>query len=123
MSEELKKQSDTQKHFISFEEAQKLPDAEKPELNAFYSFEAFMEVANQHRPYEPSDFVKESFIPDLVVALLFVTNFAIGTPNGNLPTKTDTKAKTEERVLTELYQNIRNNNQAMVFGNSKVHKL
>lgn len=123
MAKKSEKQSDTQKHFISFEEAQKLPDADKPELNAFYSFEAFMEVANQHRPYEPSDFVKESFIPDLVVALLFVTNFAIGTPNGNLPTKTDTKAKTEERVLTELYQNIRNNNQAMVFGNSKVHKL
>ena len=123
MSEESKKQSDTQKHFISFEEAQKLPDAAKPELNAFYSFEAFMEVANQHRPYEPSDFVKEYYLPDFVIALLIATNFAIGTPNGNLPTKTDTKVKTEERVLTELYQNIQKNNQAMMFDNSKVHKL
>lgn len=34
-------------------------------INAFRSFEAFMSVANQHRPYEPSDFVKEYYIPDI----------------------------------------------------------
>lgn len=110
---EGKKQSDIQK----------LPDAEKPELNAFYSFEAFMEVANRHRPYEPSDFVKEYFLPELIVALLFATNLAIGTPNGNLPAKTNTKVKTEARVLTELYQNTQNNNKTIMLGDSKVHKL
>lgn len=29
------------------------------------SFDAIMEVVNRRRPYEPSDFVTESFIPDL----------------------------------------------------------
>jgi hypothetical protein len=29
------------------------------------SFDAIMEVVNRHRPYEPSDFIPESFIPDL----------------------------------------------------------
>ena len=33
-------------------------------INALNSFEAFMSVANQHRPYESSDFVKEYYIPD-----------------------------------------------------------
>ena len=37
----------------------------RPEINAWTSLKAFMEVANQHRPYEPWDFVKESYIPDL----------------------------------------------------------
>jgi len=34
-------------------------------INALKSFEAIMTVVNRHRPYEPSDFVAESFIPDL----------------------------------------------------------
>ena len=37
---------------------------EKKGINALRSFEAFMTVVNRHRPYEPSDFVKEYFIPD-----------------------------------------------------------
>ena len=82
-----------------------------------------MEVANRHRPYEPSDFVKEYFLPELIVALLFATNLAIGTPNGNLPAKTNTKVKTEARVLTKLYQNTQNNNKTIMLGDSKVHKL
>jgi len=118
-----KEKFDTQKPFVSFEEAQRLPDSEKPKINAYYSFEAFMAVANSHRPYEPSDFVKEYFLPELIIALLFATNLAIGTPNGNLPAKMNTKVKTEERVLTELYQNIRNNNKTVMLGDSKVHKL
>ena len=28
-------------------------------------FDAILEVVNKHRPYEPDDFVPESFIPDL----------------------------------------------------------
>ena len=36
----------------------------KRQIAALDSFEAFMRVVNRHRPYEPSDFVKESFIPD-----------------------------------------------------------
>lgn len=37
---------------------------EKKGITALDSFEAIMEVVNRHRPYEPSDFVKEYFIPD-----------------------------------------------------------
>jgi hypothetical protein len=48
-------------------------------INALKSFDAIMTVVNRHRPYEPSDFVPESFIPDLVVALLMAVNVA-GTP-------------------------------------------
>lgn len=48
----------------------------RPGITALQSFEAFMTVVNRHRPYEPSDFVPESFIPDLAVALLMTANFA-----------------------------------------------
>lgn len=34
-------------------------------INALKSFDAIMTVLNRHRPYEPDDFVPESFIPDL----------------------------------------------------------
>lgn len=37
----------------------------KEGINALKSFEAFMTVVNRHRPYEPDDFVTETFIPDL----------------------------------------------------------
>jgi len=115
MPKKSKKQSDTQKE-------QKTENTGKTiYINALQSFDAIMTVVNRHRPYEPSDFVKEYYLPDFVIALLFVTNLAVGTPNGNLPEKMDTKVKAEERVLTELYQNIRNNNQTMMLDNS--HKL
>ena len=45
-------------------EEKKTDLVEKKEINAYESFEAFMRVVNRHRPYEPSDFVKEYFIPD-----------------------------------------------------------
>ena len=48
----------------------------RPGITALQSFEAFMTVVDRHRPYEPSDFVPESFIPDLVIALLVTANFA-----------------------------------------------
>ena len=48
----------------------------RPGITALQSFEAFMMVVDRHRPYEPSDFVPESFIPDLVIALLVTANFA-----------------------------------------------
>ena len=127
MAKKSEKQSDTkkeQKTENTKKTKKKQSDTRKTiYINALQSFDAIMTVVNRHRPYEPSDFVKEYYLPDFVIALLIATNFAIGTPNGKLPAKMDTKVKTEERVLTELYQNIRNNNQAMVFGNSKVHKL
>ena len=94
-------------------------ETKKSEINALRSLEAFMEVANQHRPYEPSDFVKEYFLPELIVALLFATNLAMGTPSGKLPARLDTKNKTEERALTKLYQNMQNN-KAIMFDSSKV---
>lgn len=34
-------------------------------INAFQSFKAIMAVVDRHRPYEPSDFVKEYYIPDI----------------------------------------------------------
>jgi len=34
-------------------------------INALKSFDAIMTVLNRRRPYEPDDFVPESFIPDL----------------------------------------------------------
>ena len=127
MAKKSKKQSDTkkeQKTENTKKTKKKQSDTRKTiHINALQSFDAIMTVVNRHRPYEPSDFVKEYYLPDFVIALLIATNFAIGTPNGNLPAKMNTKVKTEERVLTELYQNIQKNNQAMVFGNSKVHKL
>ena len=127
MAKKSKKQSDTskeQKTENTKKTTKKQSDKKKTiYINALMSFDAIMTVVNRHRPYEPSDFVKEYYLPDFVIALLIATNFAIGTPNGKLPAKTDTKVKTEERVLTELYQNIQKNNQAMMFDNSKVHEL
>lgn len=35
------------------------------QITALDSFEAFMTVVNRHRPYEPSDFIPESYTPDL----------------------------------------------------------
>jgi len=35
------------------------------EINALQVFDAFMTVVNRHRPYEPSDFVKEYYIADI----------------------------------------------------------
>ena len=42
-------------------------DEKKPikGINALKSFDAIMTVVNRRRPYEPSDFVPKSFIPDL----------------------------------------------------------
>ena len=57
-------------------EEKKTDLVEKKKINAYESFEAFMRVVNRHRPYESSDFKKESFIPDLVIALLMALNFA-----------------------------------------------
>ncbi len=64
-------------HFCDNPKPQK--EAEKKPIKgitALQSFEAIMTVVNRHRPYEPSDFVPESFIPDLVIALLMTANFA-----------------------------------------------
>ena len=63
---------------------------EKKEINAYESFEAFMRVVNRHRPYEPSDFKKESFTPDLIIALLMALNFAVAPAKINT---TEPKAK------------------------------
>ena len=65
------------KHFCDNPKPQK-EDEKKPikGINALKSFDAIMTVVNRHRPYEPSDFVPESFIPDLAVALLMMANFA-----------------------------------------------
>jgi len=35
------------------------------QITALDSFEAFMTVVNRHRPYEPSDSIPETYIPDL----------------------------------------------------------
>ena len=64
--------------------------AEGKKINAYESFEAFMRVVNRHRPYEPSDFKKESFTPDLIISLLMVLNFAVAPAKINT---TEPKAK------------------------------
>jgi hypothetical protein len=38
---------------------------ERSGINALRSFDAIMTVVDQHRPFEPSDFVKEYYIPDI----------------------------------------------------------
>ena len=38
---------------------------EKRGITALDSFDAIMTVVNKHRPYEPSDFVKEYYVPDI----------------------------------------------------------
>lgn len=40
-------------------------DVEDEGINALTSFNAIMSVVNRHRPYEPSDFVKEYYIPNI----------------------------------------------------------
>ncbi len=37
----------------------------RPGITALDSFEAFARVVNRHRPYEPSDFIPESFTPNI----------------------------------------------------------
>lgn len=37
----------------------------RPRITALDSFEAFARVVNRHRPYEPSDFIPESFTPNI----------------------------------------------------------
>lgn len=39
-------------------------DGPKRQITALDSFDAILKVVNRHRPYEPSDFEKEYFIPD-----------------------------------------------------------
>jgi len=62
-------------------------------IKALESFDAIMTVVNRRRPYEPSDFVLESFIPDLVIALLMVANFA------GAPAKINTSAPRAKQVM------------------------
>lgn len=40
------------------------------------SFSELCRIVNKPRPYRSSDFKKQHFIPDLVIALLMVANFA-----------------------------------------------
>jgi len=56
-------------HICDYADSRVVAWAELPKvsggINAFNSLEAFMSVANQHRPYEPSDFVKEYYLPNI----------------------------------------------------------
>ena len=79
----------------------------RPGITALQSFEAIMTVVNRHRPYEPSDFVPESFIPDLVIALLMTANFA-GAPvwlkntvlqNKNVATVANQQSRTQANCI------------------------
>jgi hypothetical protein len=63
LSQTCVRNTDKQKD-VKMAEEKKTDLVEKKEINAYESFEAFMRVVNRHRPYEPSDFVKEYFIPD-----------------------------------------------------------
>lgn len=49
-------------------EKKKVAVNEKPTrkgVDALRSFKAIMTVVDKHRPYEPSDFVKEYYIPNI----------------------------------------------------------
>ncbi len=95
-------------HFCDNPKPQK--EAEKKPIKgitALQSFEAIMTVVNRHRPYEPSDFVPESFIPDLVIALLMTANFA-GVPvwlkntvpqNKNVATVANQQSRTQANCI------------------------
>jgi hypothetical protein len=63
LSQTCVRNTDKQKD-VKMAEEKKTDLVEKKEINAYESFEAFMRVVNRHRSYEPSDFVKEYFIPD-----------------------------------------------------------
>lgn len=39
--------------------------SKKKGVDALRSFKAIMTVVDKHRPYEPSDFVKEYYIPNI----------------------------------------------------------
>lgn len=95
-------------HFCDNPKPQK-EDEKKPikGITALQSFEAFMTVVNRHRPYEPSDFVPESFIPDLAVALLMAANF-VGAPvwlkntvlqNKNVATVLNQQSRTQANCI------------------------
>ena len=67
-------------------------------INALKSFDAIMTVVDRHRPYEASDFKKESFTPDLVIALLMVANFA------GAPAKINTSAPRAKQVAAATHR-------------------
>ena len=56
----------------------KLPDVKKQNkgVDALQSFKAIMKVVDRHRPYEPSDFVPETFIPLISLAMPLAIKFA-----------------------------------------------
>ena len=66
------------------------------------SFEAIMTVVDRHRPFEPSDFIKEYFVADLVIALLITINF-MGSPVQ--PKQNKTENKQNSAVVAKQYQN------------------
>jgi hypothetical protein len=39
--------------------------SEKQGINALISFDAIMTVVDCHRPFEPSDFIKEYYVADI----------------------------------------------------------
>lgn len=46
-------------------------------VNALNSFKAIMKVVDRHRPYEPSDFIKEYYIADMALAAPLALGAAI----------------------------------------------
>ena len=85
------------------EEMKKDNDNPEKGINARISFDAIMKVVDKHRPFEPSDFEKEYFIPWwLVIELLMVVNFA-GVP---------VKIKNAEPQAKQITSNIAKQSQA-----------
>ena len=77
-------------------------EMEKKGVDAMRSFEAIMTVVDRHRPFEPSDFIKEYFIADLVIALLITINF-MGAPVQ--PKQNKTENKQNSAAVAKQYQN------------------
>ena len=51
--------------------------SEKKTVDALVSFEAIMKVVDKHRPFEPSDFVKEYYIPNICLAAPLAVGAAV----------------------------------------------
>ena len=67
-----------------------------------YSFEEIGRILNKRRPYRSSDSIRQSFIPDLVIALLITINF-MGSPVQ--PKQNKTENKQDSAVVAKQYQN------------------
>ena len=66
------------------------------------SFQEICRILNKRRPYRSSDSIRQSFIPDLVIALLITINF-MGAPVQ--PKQNKIENKQDSAAVAKQYQN------------------